>query len=591
VTVGFWRVTATEATEQQVAPPEPGFTPFENEFSDTAEAIYRRGGTGYQWSEVDQLLREELGDLRTRCKRADGSGRAANVLTESNDKEIDLYMVFIGPNYERSSFIKVAEDRIRRFPRVKTVAVADKRPDEEKWRVRSLVERSGIGRAASLRRHFPAVTDEDVHVVEAEFDADELAEGVEDVPAVDVEQFAMAMAAHTVPVTELSLLPADLIALASESAVSLDYTTAVDALAATLSSQFVLFAGPSGTGKSTLARLLARFFAPRERWAIVEARRQWLGPEDLFGYFSVMADYFASTPDTETIVRLHESSVALMEDPVHASPPILVVEEINLSSIEGYLAPFMHGFSTPSAAWIGWQLHSKATGAVDADRFLRLPRIALLGPFLRCFGTINVDATALAPARKVAARASVMLLEPQDAVTPEAIAGLADTQEHPDHVADDGIAASYIGNPRSALDAMDEAPVLDLSIALASTFDALSPDQPMPVSRRDMLRCMLYGSYLLALIDPDRVPVALTGRLTQVAAENAVLHCVLPTLPLERFAVAVNTLLQGSYALLEPPDSETVLGGLLKSRLHRLQEATESALGFGDTVDFWSALS
>ena len=584
-------MTATESAEEQTAPSEPAFTPFEKELSDTAEAIYTRGGTGYQWSKVDQLLREELGDLTTRCKRADGSGRAANVLTESNDKDIDLYVIFIGPNYERSNFISVSEDRIRRFPRVKTVAVADKRPDEEKWRVRSLIERSGIGRAASLRPHFPAVTDEDVHIVEAGFDADELAEGVEDVPAVDVEQFAMAMAAHTVPVTGLSSLPAELIALASESGVSLDYTNAVDALAATLSSQFVLFAGPSGTGKSTIARLLARFFAPTDRWAIVEARRQWLGPEDLFGYFSVMADYFASTPDTETIVRLHESSVALMEDRFHASPPILVVEEINLSSIEGYLGPFVHGFSKPSAAWIGWPLHSKATGAVDADRFLRLPRVALLGPFPRCFGTINVDATAIAPARKVAARASVMLLEPQDAVTPEAIAALADTQEDSDDVAEDGKAADFLGNPRSALDAMDEGPLLELSNALASMFRALSPEQPMPVSRRDMLRCMLYGSYLLALVDPETVPEALTGRLTQVAAENAVLHCVLPTLPVERFAPTVNNLLHGSYGLLEPPDSEAVLGGILKSRLHRLQEATDSALGFGDTVDFWSALS
>jgi energy-coupling factor transporter ATP-binding protein EcfA2 len=584
-------VTVSETTDDQVPPPEPALTPFEQEFSDTADAIYERGGTGYQWSEIDELLRDELGEITTRCKRAGGSGRAANVLTESNDKPVDLYVVFIGPNYDRTRFIKAAEDRIRRFPGVKTVAVADKKPDEDTWRVRSIVERDGVGLAPSLRQHFPAVTDDHVHVVEAELKGDELPEGVEDVPAVDAEQFITAMARHRAAMTDLLSLPPELMKLASSSGVSLDYTNAVDALAATLSSQFVLFAGPSGTGKSTLARLLSRFFAPTDRWAIVEARRQWLGPEDLFGYFSVMADYFASTPDTETIVRLHESSVAFMDDTSRASPPIVLVEEVNLSSIEGYLAPFVHGLSSPSAASIVWPLHSKATGAVDADRFLRLPREALIGPFPRLFGTINVDATALAPARKVAARASVLLLEPQDVVSPEVIVDLADAREDPDEVAEAGIAAAYLGDPRSALNAMDESPVLELSTALASAFGALSTEQPITVSRRDKLRCLLYGSYIVALVDADRLSEPPTGNVTQLAAENAILHCVLPTLAVERFALAVNNLLSGSYALFDPAESESVLGGLLKSRLLRLQEATASALVFGVTVDFWSALS
>src|SRR6266849_424088 len=75
------------------------------------------GSTGYIWVLVDEALRNELGiDGLTRCKKASGSGRAANVLTESNDKDIALYVIFIISPYTVEQFRSVAPDRISRFP-------------------------------------------------------------------------------------------------------------------------------------------------------------------------------------------------------------------------------------------------------------------------------------------------------------------------------------------------------------------------------------------------------------------------------------------------------------------------------------------
>jgi hypothetical protein len=64
-------------------------TQFELNVSERADAIVAAGKTGYAWNPVDELLKQELDVSSTRCKQANNSGRAANVLTESNDKDVE----------------------------------------------------------------------------------------------------------------------------------------------------------------------------------------------------------------------------------------------------------------------------------------------------------------------------------------------------------------------------------------------------------------------------------------------------------------------------------------------------------------------
>ncbi len=63
----------------------------------------------------------------------------------------------------------------------------------------------------------------------------------------------------------------------------------LDLLAATLSSQFVIMAGPSGSGKSLTASAVAAFFAPHGRRGRLESSRLLAKPQEFFGFYSQLA--------------------------------------------------------------------------------------------------------------------------------------------------------------------------------------------------------------------------------------------------------------------------------------------------------------
>jgi hypothetical protein len=571
--------------------PEPAFTAFERELDKIADPIFRAGRTGYAWGPVDALLIKELGlDGPVRCKKATTSGRAANVLVESNDKSIELYLIFIGGHYSREAFIRAAENRISRFPNVRTVAVADK--DGGHWRVRSIVERAGVGLAEEIQASFPAVSDGDVHRVEAKFEEQQpdgttstTSKPPEEVPIAAPDEFTSAMRSRTVELGGLSELPGRFVDLAAKNGIVVDVTTATDLLAAVLSSQLVLFAGPSGTGKSTFAIQLQRFFCDQERTQTFEARRQWLSPDDLVGYYSVLGKQFATTADTEKLIALHEASIGSMREPMDAieGPPVLLIEEINLSAPEGYLGPVIHGLSRISTPYLEWSLHSRATGALDEASSLSLPQRAMIGPYPRVLGTINVDVTAQAPARKVAARSCVVLLEPTP-LTADGVEELIDASlEDVDEIGPETApGAAFLGDPLTALRGLGEEERAEVTTMLLRITQRLGGAL---VSRRDVLRCLAYMAYYLRLT-PDATA---SSPQVELAAENAVLHCVLPTLDSDRFVPALEELSKSDLAA-GATDGDS-LGGLLGSRVARLLAVVTSGLGIAESIDFWTALS
>lgn len=382
----------------------------------------------------------------------------------------------------------------------------------------------------------------------------------------------------------LNTLAADFTDHCEAVSVELEPAVALDLLASYLGAQFLLLAGPSGTGKSTAGAVLQTFFTPADSRGQIDGRRQLIGPEDIAGYFSPLNQTFISGPDLAVLDLI-------ARPPATAASPSLLVEEINLSPTEGYLSPFVHGLSALATESVRWRLFADDV-APDAGR----PAELHVRPYPRLLGTINVDATSMAPARKVAARACVVLLEPgetTDLAQAWALASAPTTTELPD-----ATGAPYVWDPSAALRSPDAdgpgiqrecfrlAAVIEHGTDVFEAGWAPATTPVRSVSRRQFGQMVCYASWF------DLVNRSTSGTTTpsptscRIAAENALLHFVLPTLGAADFESALENLssCEGRLSVASP-------GGLLRSRLSRLSDGVGDAALIGRVLDFWDRLS
>lgn len=547
----------------------PGPTNFENDLSEIIAAKIAEGGTGYRWKAADEYVQERLAipaspgrPLRTRWKRTDKGGRRYNVLQEStnaaNTRATVVFIVVHGGETIEAVMKNVLRD-LRGAPQV-AGAVAMISEDGDGWRVRAIVSHHNDAALDVLKSAFPAAA-QNLTVLEGGSLMGPLRDDTTD--------------------ERLTQCLDEFIAFAGRRGLRLDKSSSIDLLAATLASQFLLFSGPSGTGKSMTARVLADFFAPKFAQGLIEGRRHWIGPEDVVGFFSSINSTFLDTQFTSEIRRLSQFGDAEVADASRAAAgatPFLLVEEANLSPIEGYLSPIFHGVSKPSAPDVRWSLSATGVpGESDVNDNLRL------GPFLRVLGTINVDATAPSPARKVTSRAAVMLIEPVP--MPEA-GELLETlsKANVDWEDEDSFGASVIQDPLAILAvATDDRKTACIHV-LAESLAKLGA---LRASRRDVDRCVLFMLWFEGLASSVTDEAGGPQAVRHLAAENALLHYILPGLPPAGFRQALHTL--SSDDLRSP--SATGLAGLLLPRIERLRATMEGAQGFEGAMDFWNALS
>lgn len=341
----------------------------------------------------------------------------------------------------------------------------------------------------------------------------------------------------------------------------------VDLLASALSSQFVIMAGPSGSGKSLMASALAAFFAPKERRCRLEAARLLGKPEEFLGYYSHLANQKFMAYDQ--ILSLLE-----LEMTPDASPPMITIEEANLSPIEGYLSPLVHGLGELETKVLPVRLHTQPSEVSSQVPERTIPRVLKLEPYPRFFATINIDADSPAPARKVVSRACVELLETP---TFETALAAADTLVHPSVADAAGPAAAHIGRPTIAFHRYAEtgSQVYEQALRERATMlrDTLGVDV---IAHRQLQRSLVYMAWYVEL---EGVKEPEPGDLAvEAAADNAILHFVLPSLPAAQFARALDALNDGSRR------------GVLATRLARLRSVVNEQQ-FGPPPDFWGALS
>lgn len=340
-----------------------------------------------------------------------------------------------------------------------------------------------------------------------------------------------------------------------------------DLLAATLSGQLIIMAGPSGSGKSLMASALAAFFAKKDRRTRLEASRFLARQEEFLGYYSQLAGkQFIAQPALLDLLSLDAAEAE--------ESPIVTIEEANLSPIEGYLSALVHGLGATEANTLDFKLHALADPAPTMTDTVLVPPTLSLAPYPRFFATINVDADSPAPARKVVSRACVVLME-----TPsiEATIASSDILVQPSVHEADGPAAGVLGSPGLAFQRYADSGGADYQQSFAARAaelrDAVGGDV---VNQRSLQKSLFYIAWFVELggeVDSDEETTAV-----RIAVDNALLHFVLPTLPAHQFSATIEKLPNIH------PES------LLASRVDRLKSALD-AQSFGPSPDFWGALS
>ncbi|MGL5659880.1 MAG: hypothetical protein ACRDCX_01280 [Aeromonas sp.] len=244
-----------------------------------------------------------------------------------------------------------------------------------------------------------------------------------------------------------------------------DYNSVVNIITTIAQSQFTLFSGRPGSGKTSLAKMLGNSLGLQKRFLNIPVARGWTNSRDILGFYNSLSSSFnpAATGLYDLLTQLNNECKREHE----AAPAICLLDEFNLSQPEHYFSPFLEMADPESERII-------ATGDHNSP-YLEVPQ------YLRFLGTINNDDSVQSLTARMIDRAAIISfddVEPNFDISLDSIKRL----DKRDHARISGNKFIELFAPNS----LELAP--DIEHTLKQIVDTLSEENP----ERGMSICVSY---------------------------------------------------------------------------------------------------